>query len=410
MLNAFTRRGLRVVLAGAVLAGTAASYTAAQAAPPSVGSPAFGAFCDNSNAAIAGTGASFAANAVNNVFIPTYNAACGKGGVSYSSTGSGAGQAASISHNASFAWGGTDDPLDAQQHATGTSDLGSATAPNPQGRVSPLHHIPIALGAVTVSYNLGSCGVGREGITLRSPQIALMYAGAITRWNDPALTALNPALAACSKAVRLVARSDVSGTTFAFKDYLSKRNPAYKAYTTPDRNTLWPAQELGTAPVLRGKGNGGVASVVATTDGAIGYVDYSTARSAGLAWALVDGPHGLGVSPSAADGRANCDLSAVGAVTPPSTLSSGWDQVSITDSPNPLGYPVCTFTYALVYNNLKTAYAGAMSEGQANTLVDFLGLAVDDQGQAGLPAGGYAKLPVNIQAIAKAGLASIAFV
>lgn len=410
MFRSTARSGLRAVLIGAAVLGAVTTLTPAQASPPTVGSPAFGGFCDNSNAAISGTGATFAANAVNTVFIPAYNATCGKGGVTYSSTGSGAGQAAAVTHNASFAWGGSDDPLDAQQWATGTGDLGSATAPNPQGRVSPLHHIPVALGAVTVSYNLGSCGIGREAITLRSPQVALIYAGAITKWNDPVLSALNPGLATCNKAIKLVARSDVSGTTFVFKDYLSKRNPAYRAYTSPDRNTLWPAQELGTATVLRGKGNGGVASVVASTDGAIGYVDYSTARNAGLAWALVDGPHGTGVSPATAGGQLNCDLAAVGAPTPPSTLSPSWDQVSITDTPNPLAYPVCSFTYALVYNNLKTAFNGALTQGQANTLVDFLGIAVDDQGQAGLPAAGYGKLPLPVQAIAKAGLATIAYV
>jgi hypothetical protein len=127
---------------------------------------------------------------------------------------------------------------------------------------------------------------------------------------------------------------------------------------------------------------------------------------AGLAWAKVDGPHGLFNSPRAG-AAANCDLAALGATHPPSTLSPGWEAVSITDSPNPLSYSVCTFTYGLVYNNVRFAGVVATTQ-QAQTLVDYLGVAVDDLAQAKLPGAGYARLPVNLQAIAKAGLASIA--
>lgn len=386
--------------------GLGALAPSAQAEPGTPGSPLVGPYC-SAGSSIAGTGATFANNAHQVVFIPTYNQRCGKGSVSYSSTGSGAGKAAAINHTHAF--GMSDEPLSFDEQLLGTADLGNnPTNPNPRGRVSPLHHIPLALGAVTVSYNLSTCGIGQEQLNLRSPQVAAMYTGLITRWNDPLLTAENPKLATCNKQIRPAARSDGSGTTYAFKDYLSKRNPLFNVYKANDLNTAWPAEDLGTNHILRGKGNSGVAAVVKSTDGAVGYVELSTAQGAGLTWAKVDGASGVFNSPS--NGKAaNCDLAALGATHPPSSLSPGWEAVSITDTPNPVAYAICTFTYALVYNNLRTAFGGSMSQAQAQTLVDYLAVGVDDAAQNKLPDAGYAKLPPNMQAIALAGLASIAY-
>ncbi|MGQ0432293.1 MAG: substrate-binding domain-containing protein [Microthrixaceae bacterium] len=404
-------RKLSKTLAGVALMAAAGMVTGVlptAMAAPQPGSPLIaGAFCDGSGAPISGTGASFAANAHALAFMPAYAAACGSGAgkVAYSATGSGAGKTAARTHDANFAFAGTDEPLDASELAVDTADSDQGRA-----RVSPLHHIPIALGAITVSYNLGSCGIGQTALNLRSPQIAKIYEGVITRWNDPLLTLENPALGGCNKGIKVAARSDVSGTTFAFKDYLGKRNPEFNLWKTNDLNTAWPGQDLGLITILRGKGNGGVAAVVKATDGAIGYVDLSTAEANGLTYAKTDGASGVLNSPKAAAGNAaNCDQAAVGTPTPASTLSPGWDAVSITDTPNPLAYAVCTFTYALVYNNLKTAFAGGVSAGQARTLVDYLGVALDDAGQSRLPAAGYARLPVNLQTIAKAGLASVGY-
>lgn len=385
----------------------AAGGTAA-ADPASPGSPLVGGFCSE-GAAIQSTGASFANNAHQLVFIPAYNSLCDKGSVTYTSTGSGAGKTAAL--NRTHAFGGSDEPLALDEELAYVLDLGCdpvATpncSPNPQNRVSPLHHIPIALGAVTVAVNLNSCGIDQEQLNLRGPAIAAVFAGLVTSWNDPLLSAENPALASCGLPIRLAVRADVSGTTYVFKDYLSKRTPLFWAYKQSALNLAWPAEDLGRNTPLRGSGNGGVAAVVKATDGAIGYVELSTAMRNGLTWAKPDGASGVFNSPRTGT-AANCDLAALGATPPPSTLLPGWDLVSVTDTPNPLAYSICSVTYALVYNNLHQAYPG-MTRAQAQTLVDYLAVAVDDAGQAGLPSYGYGKLPPNLQAEAKAGLASV---
>lgn len=390
-------------LTGAVAASVALTGAPTASAEPTVGSPLVGDFC-SAGAPIVGEGASFAKNAHELVFKPAYAAECGAGSITYLPNGSGAGKSAALNRTAGFA--GSDEPLSLDELMIDTADQGESGS----GRVSPLHHIPIATGAVTVAVNLGQCGVGQEQLNLRGPVIGAMYTGLIRNWNDPLVVADNPTMAACNLPVQLAARSDGSGTTYAFKDFLSKRFPVFQVYKQNDQNTVWPAEELGLATVARGNKNSGVAAVVAATPGAIGYVDLSTALQAGLTMAKVDGPHGQFVSArtnaAPTPNAANCEFAALGATHPVSTLSPGWDAVSITDSPNPLAYPVCTFTYALLYNNLKSAGVAA-NQAQAQTIVDYLGVAVSAQGQQLLPNYGYARLPANLQLLAQVGLATV---
>jgi phosphate transport system substrate-binding protein len=396
------------VSAALAVALSLASFGVARA-NPEIGSPLLGGFC-SSGGAITGTGASFAKNANQQVFIPAYQAACSKGSVTYNSTGSGAGKTGIL--NRTVAWGGSDEPLGPDEWS-----IDSADAAGLQGRVSPIHHIPLAVGAVTISYNLASCGIGQEQLNFRSPVASAIFAGVVTSWSDPLLVADNPALSACNKSIKLAVRSDVSGTTYAFKDYLSKRNPFWRAYMKDVdfsaaggpkqiQNTAWPAQDAFGAQLLRGNGNGGVAAAVKNNDGAIGYVELSTAKANGLTWGKVDGPHLQFMRPDT--GRsANCDEAATGAAFPPSTLSSGWDLASITDSANPTAYPICTITFALVYNNLKSAYGGGFSAAQAQTLADYLGTALSAPVQASLANFGYAPLSTALVTIARAGVASL---
>lgn len=379
-----------------------------------------GAFCA-SGGAVTGTGATFANNAHQNVFIPSYNAACGKGSVVYTSTGSGAGKFAAINRTHTF--GMSDEPLSLDETLCATLDLGFSAPANGtcslspgQNRVSPIHHIPLALGSVTVSYNLNfaGCTFGAKALKFRSEVLGLMFTGAITKWNDQLLTADNPGLAAaaCNKPIKLAVRQDGSGTTYVFKDFLSKRNPQFQVYKQNQLNTAWPSQDLGTNPPLRGSGNGGVADTIKNNAGAVGYVELSTAKSKGLTWGLVDGPHRQFLAPDQASSggigvAANCDEAATGATHPLATVLPGWDAVSITDTPNPTAYPVCSFTYALVYNNLKTAFGSAITMQKIRTLADYLLVAIDDPTQAKLNQYGYARLPVSLITVAQIGIATL---
>lgn len=415
-----------VFAAAAVATATAVATFAvpatAGAAPSGAGSPLVGPYCTE-GAAIAGSGASFAKNAHEGAFKPAFRDDCpqavepstGADRVTYNSIGSGGGRKAICARSVAFA--GSDEPLtDAQKAQFEAGDCNGDGTPE-SGGPSPIHQIPIAIGAVSVPYNLTACNIGSKQLKLTSGMLSAIFAGEIKSWNDPLLTGVNPNLETCTLPVTRAVRSDVSGTTYVFKDYLSKRNPVpWVEYKDQAKNDQWPA---GSSPILRGDGNGGVASVVADNSGAIGYVELSSARAAKKAagtleetvvtldWALVDGPDGSFRAPDL-EGQArgaNCEQSAAAAVTPASTLSPGWHAVSITDSV--AGYPICSFTYGLVFNNLGSAYAGTLTHPQAQTLVDYLGVAVDDLGQDRLAAQDYGRLPANIQQIAKAGLASV---
>jgi phosphate transport system substrate-binding protein len=378
---------------------------------PIVGSPLVsGSLCSGAGTPITGSGASFAANAYNQVFIPAYAARCG-GSASYTGGGSGKGRRDFI--NRVNDWGQTDEPLTLDEYACATGDLGwnagtpSACAATPGLRPGGgVHQIPVAVGAVTVSYNL-PCASSQ--LNLHSEQIALIFSGVIKDWSDPLLlsAADNPGLAGCSGPITLAVRSDVSGTTYVFKDYLSKRNPQFMAYKQSALNTQWPAEDSGLNPsVVRGIGNGGVAAQVSSHPGSIGYVELSSAASNGLTWAKVDGPSGFTVAPDNGT-AANCDLAAIGAATPPTTLYPDWSNVSITDTANPLAYPICSLTYALIYDNQHLAYNGAHDGGKARAVVDLLGIALTNDAQAALGAFHYSALPISILQISRLGLATV---
>jgi len=386
-------RSRRVVTAAAVLGAVSAfaGFVPAQAVNLGLGSPLVsGAPC--SGPSISGAGSSFQNNAIQK-WISTFP--CGSGKVSYAKTGSGPGIAALCARTVDF--GGTDLPLRLDNVLT--CDAGSGT------NSSLVHHIPVAVGAVTVPFNLGGCGIGREQITLSSTQISDIFLGITTTWNDPTLTATNANLGGCALPIKLVVRDGVSGTTHIFKDYLSKRNSAWRAFTQPETNATWPSNLSGTNPTIPASGNAGILSTVAATPGAIGYADLSDAKNAGAAWALVgDGP--LAQSPMAGDGSSNCALAAQAGVVPPSTLSPGWDTVSISDTPG--GYGICGFTYDLIFNEVGSAKNGVGSSSDtARTLADFFGYALSDAGQSQLAGIGYSPLPVNVQLEAQAGLLTL---
>ncbi len=359
-------------------------------------------------AAISGEGATFANSAHLNAFIPAFEANCAKalGKVTYLSTGSGAGKAAAC--NRSRTWGGTDEPLDTAEYAAFTLDTGyplySCTGPGTQQ--SPVHHIPLALGGVVHGYKPLFCaGIANQGLRITSTMAGLIWSGVITRWDDALLrvNGVNAPLANCHKVIKLVARSDGSGTTYVYKDYLSKRNPQFHVYKQPAKNLDWPAGELAGRPILRASGNTGVASLIKVTDGAFGYVEFSTAKKVGIHWALAENAAQAFVAPSPAT------FSAAGSAisVPPATLTPGWDTVTITDGPT--GYPISSLTYALVYNNLKMAHPW-MTLPQAQTLVNYLASALDTtQGQARLVGAGYAKLPTHVQTVAQNGLKTLLY-
>lgn len=278
----------------------------------------------------------------------------------------------------------------------GVTQLGAATvdfagsdpALKPADKASlkgPALQFPVAFGAITVSYNLS--GV-KSGLKLDGKTIAAIFEGKITKWNDAAITALNPGVSLPSTAITVVHRSDSSGTTAGFTAFLAKTDSGWAAAVGTGKDVKWPT---GTG----GKGNSGVAAAVKQTDGAIGYVEQAFALVNGFTYASVKNSSGNFIEPT----LENTSAAAVG-IKVPADLG-----ISTIYSPNPKAYPIVSQTFLDAYAD--PCKSGGASAGTAKALKSFLTYAVGD-GQKTLGSGSgqlpYAALPASLQQKAQAQL------
>jgi phosphate transport system substrate-binding protein len=212
-----------------------------------------------------------------------------------------------------------------------TVDFGASDAPlNPTQRAEcgGCVQIPWALAATLVSYNVPGVS-GR--LRLTGPVLAQIYFGKITRWDDPAIARLNRGLALPAAKIAPVYRLDGSGDTYVFTDYLSRVSPAWRSKVGTGVSVTWPA---GTGA----RGNAGVAAVVSTTLGAIGYLAIAQVRHSGLRYAVLRNRAGRYPDPMPATIAA---AAATGRLGP----SNG---VSLVDAAGANAYPLSTFTYVIV--------------------------------------------------------------
>src|SRR5581483_1137936 len=228
------------------------------------------------------------------------------------------------------------------------------------------------LGAVVLTYNLPEV---KQQLKLTGPVIADIYLGKITKWNAPEITALNKGVNLPNKDILVVHRSDGSGTTYIFTDYLSAVSPAWASGPGKGKDVQWPVG-------LGGKGNDGVAGQVKQVEGAIGYVELAYVRQNKLAYAMMKNAAGSFVAPSIES------VTAAGAGAA-SKLPENTDfRVSIVNAPGKDAYPISSFTYLLVYQTQPDAAKG-------KKLVDFIKWAIHD-GEAVAPGLDYAPLPKNM--------------
>jgi phosphate transport system substrate-binding protein len=214
---------------------------------------------------------------------------------------------------------------------------------------SPVLHLPTVLGAVVVTYNLPDV---RDALALSGPVLADIFLGKITKWNDSRISALNPGATLPASDILVVHRSDGSGTTYIFSDYLSAVSPAWKESPGKGKELAWPAG-------LGAKGNEGVAGQVKQMPGAIGYVELAYAKQNGLSYASIQNAHGKFVAPTIESVTA----AAAGAA---GNLPADTDyRISIVNAPGADAYPISSFTYLLVYASQKDAK-------KAEALVGFL--------------------------------------
>lgn len=255
-----------------------------------------------------------------------------------------------------------------------TVDLGASDAPLTDQQLSDapgkILHFPSVMGAVVMAYNLpGFTGTLR----LTGPVIADIYSGKITKWSDDKIRTLNPGAAVPDQDIVVCHRSDGSGTTFIFTDYLSKVSSAWASDPGKGTAVKWPAG-------LGGKGNEGVTALVQQTPGAIGYIELIYALNNHIPYAELQNKAGTWV-------QASLDGVTAAAASVANNMPSDF-RVSITDAPGAQAYPISSFTYLIVYQNQSNKEIG-------DQIKKFLGWAVTD-GQKYAPELKYAPLPSEV--------------
>ncbi|OFV93067.1 MAG: phosphate ABC transporter substrate-binding protein PstS [Acidobacteria bacterium RIFCSPLOWO2_12_FULL_65_11] len=284
--------------------------------------------------------------------------------INYQSIGSGGGIRQLTNQTVFF--GATDGPM--------TNDQLVAAA----GRVL---HLPTVLGGVVPVYNIP--GVTAE-LKFTGPVLANIFLGTITKWNDPAITALNPGVNLPGSDIIVAHRSDGSGTTYIWVDYLAKVSPEWKRRAGVATAVNWPVG-------IGGKGNEGVTGLVKQTPSSIGYVELIYAVQNKISYGSVQNMAGEFVAASLESVTAAAAAAAAGM---PADF-----RVSITNAPGRGVYPISSFTWLLLYENPR-------DKAQAKVMVEFVKWALTD-GQKYAAELGYSPLPANVVQMEMAALAKI---
>lgn len=272
-----------------------------------------------------------------------------------------------------------------RQFLKGTTDFGATDAPMKDKDLAkakvPIIHIPTTLGAVAVSYNIP----GVKTSLKLTPQIIVgLFSGEIKKWDDPKITKLNPKVKFPKNQYVVVAhRSDGSGTTAVFTDYLAKSSPMWLKKYGKGKSIKWPTG-------LGGKGNEGVTGLLRNNPGSIGYIEMTYAISNKLQMASIKNKNGDYVSPS----TDSVSKAAAGALK---TMPKDY-RVSITDPAGKGAYPISAFTYLLIHQK--------MMDQKGKEIVEFLNWAMGPGQKLASPLN-YSPLPKSLIAKVNKTIASI---
>jgi len=249
-----------------------------------------------------------------------------------------------------------------------------------------LYMIPTVLGAVVPTYNIPNV---TATLKFTPDALAGIYLGTITKWNDPKIASENPGVTLPDMGITTVHRSDGSGTTGVFTDYLSKVSPDWKTKVGSATSVNWPGG-------VGGNGNAGVAGAVKSTPGAIGYVELIYAIQNKIGYGVVKNASGKYVEASL-----DSTTKAADGFTPPDwgNLKGQQAKISITNSTNPDAWPISTFTFLLVPKDIA-------DKGKALAVLRFAWYGMHD-GQAFAKDLGYAPLPANVVTSAEAALKAV---
>jgi phosphate transport system substrate-binding protein len=274
-----------------------------------------------------------------------------------------------------------------RQFTEGTVDFGASDGPMNDSQIQAVNgnvlHVPTVLGAVAVTYNLPSLGTTQ--LKFDGNLLVDIFMGRITNWNDPRLAALNPGVKLPDQDVIVVHRSDGSGTTYVFTDYLNKFSREWKDKVGYATSVNWPVG-------LGGKGNEGVTQQVKQTEGALGYVELIYAISNKLPYAQVKNAAGKFVAPS---------LESVTAAAAGAKLAKDTDfRVSITSAAGESAYPISSFTWLLVKKDNEDVAKGKL-------IRDFLAWMVTPDAQKMAAELHYAPLPDPVVALVQARIPTL---
>ena len=250
--------------------------------------------------------------------------------------------------------------------------------------MNPVIHIPTCMGAVVLAYNLE----GVDELRLTGEVIADIFAGEIKMWNDERIKELNPQALLPSEAIIPVFRSDGSGTTFVFTDYLNKVSPMWASRFGAGKSVNFPAGQAA-------KGNPGVAGVIKQTKNSIGYVGSEYAFAQKIAYAKIQNQQGEFVAPSSA----SISASASGEI--PSDT-----RASITNSDAKGAYPISTFTWMIIY---KEQNYSDRSKEQAIATLDLIQYILSDEAQKITAYVHYAPLPTKAKEISLSNLKTVTY-
>jgi phosphate transport system substrate-binding protein len=312
-----------------------------------------------------GAGATFP-NIIYQNWMLTYNKAHPEVKLNYQSIGSGGG---------------------IRQFSDGTVDFGATDAPMTDSAIAAIQgnvlHIPTVLGAVVAAYNLEGLS---QPVRLTPDVLADIFLGKVTRWNDARIASVNAGVNLPNADIIVVHRSDGSGTSFVWTDYLSKVSPEWSQKVGRGTSVNWPVG-------LGGRGNEGVAATVRQTPGAIGYVELGYALINKMPFATLRNQAGNFVAPS----LGSVTAAAAGAMK---EMGPNTDfRVSITNSAGTQAYPIASFTWLLVHRSYSDST-------KARALVQFITWAATD-GQAKAAELGYAPLPKELRPWIQARLKTV---
>ena len=275
-----------------------------------------------------------------------------------------------------------------QQITQKTVDFGASDAPLSDAQLANatgLVLMPETLGGVAVTYNLASNGISNQTILNFTGDVLVgIYMGGITNWNDPAIQQINPSVTLPNLPLTAVHRSDGSGTTYAFTDFLSSVSSQWKSGVGRSTSVKWPVDTAGAG--VGAKGNAGVAGTVYNTPGAIGYVDVIYAMQKHLGIGAVRNSAGNFVFPT---------LQTIGyaAANATGTPNPADLRMHIVNASGAQSYPIATYTYILIYKDMSVN--PNTTQAKAKALAKFLWWAIHD-GQQYSSSLVYVPLPQNI--------------